>query len=59
MNPRHGLTRRHLLEMAAAAGGLAVSGGITAAWAQTLKRTPGGISAPSSPSSKGSSRALT
>jgi protocatechuate 3,4-dioxygenase beta subunit len=46
MSDRYGLSRREILGIAAAASGLAVSGGFTAAFAQALKRTPGEILGP-------------
>lgn len=46
MSAHHGLSRRQLLGMAVAVGGLALSGGIRAVRAQTLKRTPGQILGP-------------
>src|SRR4029450_7025023 len=44
-NP-HGLSRRHLLAMAIAAGSFSVPGAIKSAFAQGLKRTPGEILGP-------------
>ena len=38
MQPGHGISRRRLLEMVGAAGGLALVGGATGAWAQSAKR---------------------
>src|SRR5258705_5908861 len=46
MSDRYRLPRRDILGIAAAASGLAVSGGFTAAFAQALKRTPGEILGP-------------
>src|SRR5438094_9773451 len=46
MSDRYSLSRREVLGIAAAASGLAVSGGFTAAFAQALKRTPGEILGP-------------
>jgi protocatechuate 3,4-dioxygenase, beta subunit len=40
------MSRRHVLGMAVAVGGLALSGGISAVLAQALKRTPGQILGP-------------
>jgi protocatechuate 3,4-dioxygenase beta subunit len=52
MGADHGLSRRHVLGMALAAGGLAVSG-VNAVFAQALKRTPGEILGPFYPVLKG------
>ena len=38
MQAGHGISRRRMLEMAGAAGGLALVGGVTGAWAQGAKR---------------------
>src|SRR6266511_3147626 len=46
MSDRYGLSRREILGIVAAASGLAMSGGFTAAFAQALKRTPGEILGP-------------
>ena len=46
MSDHHGLSRRHVLGMAIAAGGFAWSGAVSAVFAQTLKRTPGEILGP-------------
>ena len=46
MSVHHGMSRRHVLGMAVAVGGLALSGGISAVWAQALRRTPGQILGP-------------
>src|SRR5215470_13230953 len=46
MNDLQGLSRRQVLGMAIAAGGLALSGMPTSAYAQALKRTPGEILGP-------------
>jgi protocatechuate 3,4-dioxygenase beta subunit len=46
MSDRHGLSRREILGIGVAASGLAVSGGLTGAFAQALKRTPGEILGP-------------
>src|SRR6266481_4808917 len=46
MSDDHGVSRRHVLSMAIAAGGFAVSGAFSVAFAQTLKRTPGEILGP-------------
>ena len=46
MSAHSGMSRRHVLGMAVAVGGLALSGGISAVWAQALKRTPGQILGP-------------
>ena len=46
MSAHHGMSRRHVLGMAVAVGGLALSGGISAVWAQAFKRTPGQILGP-------------
>ncbi len=46
MRAHQGVSRRHVLGMAVAVGGLAMSGGFSAAWAQALKRTPGEILGP-------------
>jgi protocatechuate 3,4-dioxygenase, beta subunit len=46
MSACHGMSRRHVLGMAVAVGSLALSGGISAVWAQALKRTPGQILGP-------------
>jgi protocatechuate 3,4-dioxygenase, beta subunit len=46
MSAHHGMSRRHVLGMAVAVGSLALSGGISAIWAQALKRTPGQILGP-------------
>ena len=42
----HAVSRRHMLGLALGAGGLAVSGRFGAAFAETLKRTPGEILGP-------------
>ena len=46
MSARSGMSRRHVLGMAVAAGGLALSGGVSAVLAQAFKRTPGQILGP-------------
>jgi protocatechuate 3,4-dioxygenase, beta subunit len=46
MSAHSGLSRRHVLGMAVVVGSLALSGGISAALAQALKRTPGQILGP-------------
>jgi protocatechuate 3,4-dioxygenase beta subunit len=46
MNDLQGFSRRQMLGMAIAAGGLALSGTPTTAFAQALKRTPGEILGP-------------
>jgi protocatechuate 3,4-dioxygenase, beta subunit len=46
MSARHGMSRRHVLGMAVTVGSLALSGGISAVWAQAFKRTPGQILGP-------------
>ncbi len=46
MRDDHGVSRRHVLGMAIAAGGFAVSGAVSLAFAQVLKRTPGEILGP-------------
>lgn len=46
MRAHQGVSRRDLLGMAVAVGGLAMSGGFSAALAQALKRTPGEILGP-------------
>ena len=40
MSAHHGIPRRHVLRMAVAVGGLAISGGVSGVLAQALKRTP-------------------
>jgi protocatechuate 3,4-dioxygenase, beta subunit len=52
MGAHRGFSRRHVLGMALAAGGLAVSG-VNAVFAQALKRTPGEILGPFYPVLKG------
>ncbi len=46
MRAHQGVSRRHVLGMAVAVGGLAMSGGFSVALAQALKRTPGEILGP-------------
>ncbi len=46
MNAHRGMSRRHVLGMAMALGGLAMSGGVNAVLAQVFKRTPGQIVGP-------------
>src|SRR5260370_22596351 len=46
MNGHQGISRRHVLGMAIAAGGFAVSGAVSSVFAQALKRTPGEILGP-------------
>ncbi|MBI3330358.1 MAG: protocatechuate 3,4-dioxygenase [Nitrospinae bacterium] len=46
MSVHRGMSRRHVLGMAAAVGGLALSGGVSAVLAQALRRTPGQILGP-------------
>jgi protocatechuate 3,4-dioxygenase beta subunit len=46
MNTRHGVSRRHVLGMAIAAGGFALSGAASSVFAQALRRTPGEILGP-------------
>src|SRR4029450_3968959 len=52
MNDLQGFSRRQMLGMAIAAGGLALSGTPTTAFAQALKRTPGEILGPFYPVSR-------
>jgi len=40
MSAHHGIARRHVLRMAVAVGGLALSGGVRGVLAQAFKRTP-------------------
>ena len=40
MRAHHGISRRHVLRMAVAVGGLAISGGVSGVLAQAFKRTP-------------------
>ena len=40
MSAHHGISRRHVLSMAVAVGGLAMSGGVSGVLAQAFKRTP-------------------
>ena len=40
MRAHHGISRRHVLSMAVAVGGLAISGGVSGVLAQAFKRTP-------------------
>lgn len=40
MSVQHGISRRHVLSMAVAVGGLAMSGGVSGVLAQAFKRTP-------------------
>ena len=51
MRDHQGLSRRHVLGMAIAAGGFALSGAVSSVFAQALKRTPGEILGPFYPSS--------
>src|SRR2546426_12149502 len=46
MNDHQGLSRRHVLGMAIAAGGFTLSGALSSVFAQALKRTPGEILGP-------------
>jgi protocatechuate 3,4-dioxygenase, beta subunit len=46
MGAHEGITRRQVLGMVAATGGLAMSGGVSSVFAQALKRTPGEILGP-------------
>ena len=46
MSAHNGVSRRHLLGMAVAVGGLAMSGGVRSVLAQALQRTPGQILGP-------------
>ena len=46
MKAHHGISRRHVLGMLVAVGGLTMSGGVRAVLAQALKRTPGEILGP-------------
>ncbi len=46
MRAHNGMSRRHLLGMAVAVGGLAMSGGVRSVLAQALQRTPGQILGP-------------
>ena len=46
MSDHHGVSRRHLLGMAIAAGGFAWSRAVSSVFAQELKRTPGEILGP-------------
>ena len=46
MNDHQGLSRRHVLGMAIAAGGFALSGAASSVFAQALRRTPGEILGP-------------
>ena len=46
MGAHHAITRRQVLGMAVATGGLAMSGGVGSVFAQALKRTPGEILGP-------------
>src|SRR5215475_1272422 len=46
MRAHNGISRRHLLGMAVAVGGLAMSGGVRSVLAQALQRTPGQILGP-------------
>jgi protocatechuate 3,4-dioxygenase, beta subunit len=46
MSTHNAMSRRHLLGMAVAVGGLAMSGGVRSVLAQALKRTPGQILGP-------------
>ena len=41
MKDHHGVSRRHILGMAVAAGGFTLSGAVSSVFAQALKRTPG------------------
>jgi protocatechuate 3,4-dioxygenase beta subunit len=52
MSDHQGLSRRHVLGMAIAAGGFTVSGGISSVFAQALKQTPGEILGPFYPVSR-------
>ena len=51
MSDHHGISRRHVLGMAIAAGGFTLSGGVSSRFAEPLKRTPGEILGPFYPSS--------
>src|SRR5213594_4591234 len=46
MNDHQGLSRRHILGMAVAAGGFTLSGAVSSVFAQALQRTPGEILGP-------------
>jgi protocatechuate 3,4-dioxygenase beta subunit len=46
MSAHNGMSRRHLLGMAVAVGGLAMSGGVSAVFAQAFRRTPDQILGP-------------
>src|SRR5258706_2872979 len=46
MNAPNGISRRRVLGMAVAAGGVAVAGSVSSAWAQALRRTPDQILGP-------------
>src|SRR5881397_3888617 len=46
MKDHQGVSRRHILGMAIAAGGFTLSGAVSSVFAQTLKRTPGEILGP-------------
>src|SRR6266568_4848832 len=46
MKDHHGVSRRHVLGMAIAAGGVAMSGALSSVFGQALKRTPGEILGP-------------
>jgi protocatechuate 3,4-dioxygenase, beta subunit len=46
MGAHHAITRRQVLGMVVATGGLAMSGGVGSVFAQALKRTPGEILGP-------------
>lgn len=56
MNDLQGLSRRQLLGMAVAAGGLTLFGTSPCTFAQALKRTPGEILGPFTPFSERSKR---
>src|SRR5262245_45456001 len=49
MSAHHGMSRRHVLSMASAVGGLALSGRISAVFAQALRRAPGQVLGPLCP----------
>ena len=49
MRDHSGLSRRQVLGMAIAAGGLTVSGAVGSVFAEALKRTPGRSSGPFTP----------
>jgi protocatechuate 3,4-dioxygenase, beta subunit len=46
MKDHQGVSRRHVLGMAIAAGGFTLSGAVSSVFAQTLQRTPGEILGP-------------